>query len=618
MWPRALRLLAPVCLTVGCAAAQPDAAAVLPPLPPITAATEPVQVDGLAFEHRGDMLRSGVFFNDRFPANRWEPGDPDPPVVPSSHYAFFSERYIEGDHESVKAFGLWQYATLNTSGVTQGDYAAGKAAFMAYLRHELASPGAWLAADCARKSRKTVMQVSLMPWYLSESSNTRIVEPPIMYAHRRSYTSQEDYRDLVYSYAYEIITTIDWTGRVRYWEGPISEPQRYWRGSLAQLSQLYQDFAQSIRRAEEDAAAAGLATGGYKVGGSSTAAWWMAITVTDSPPGPDDGPDPGPPSPLVEINKRLVDDHLLDPDTPLDFVSWHHVRGSAALHADDPYPGLPESDFDGAEPGWCSTAMQTTRGWIAAAGGDPDQVEYVLTEWFNLGEGGGEPPGIWAGVIEVNARANLARNDLGGDGFNVATRSVWEDWSNVSDGDDSGPGLYHKVGRYPKPLMTLHTALHRLGSMPEVHVEHLNYPAPNWGAAIYGRDGADYMVIEGHGNAWALDLVSALKIKVSSVIRMNGSTPYPGVAEDPPAPASSISIPAEAWDVLLVTFELVNPCEENGDVDGNGRVDIDDLYYIHQYPADINEDGVADLLDRQCLEAVLRRNEWADMSYGRD
>ncbi len=528
-------------------------------------------VEDLAFDHRPEALRSGVFYNDRFASNRWTPGMPIP-SVPSSHYAYFSEQYIQGLHEATKAFGLWQYATLATNGVAQGNYAAGKAAFMNYLRHSLASPGRWLAEDCARKSKRTVIQVSLMPWYLSESANTTLVESPIMHAHRRMYTSQADYRDLVKSYAYELITTVNWTGRVRYWEGPINEPQRYWRGNLNQLSQLYRDFAQSVKEAEDAAVAAGLSTGSYKIGGTSPAAWWMAITHTDSPPGPLDGPNPGGPSPLAEINRKLVLDHLMDPATPLDFLSWHQVRTASFAFPDKPYPGLPESNFNGAEPGWCSTAMNTARGWVSSVGGDPDAVEYILTEWYNGLEGSGTPSGIYAAVTGLSARANIARNDLGGEGFALANRTVWEDWANVANGSNTGPGIYHKVGRYPKPLMTLHRELHRLGNMDQVHVEHTNYvsSASAFGAAIHGRTGGNYMVVQGSSYPWTLQLQSSRKLTVTRVTRMNGATPYPGSNETPPAPAMSISIPAAAWDVLIVEYQREGPNAWCGFRNGSG------------------------------------------------
>jgi len=53
------------------------------------------------------------------------------------------------------------------------------------------------------------------------------------------------------------------------------------------------------------------------------------------------------------------------------------------------------------------------------------------------------------------------------------------------------------------------------------------------------------------------------------------------------------------------------------DVDGDGRIDIDDLYYITQHPTDINGDGIADAEDARCLERYLRRNELEDMTAGR-
>lgn len=48
------------------------------------------------------------------------------------------------------------------------------------------------------------------------------------------------------------------------------------------------------------------------------------------------------------------------------------------------------------------------------------------------------------------------------------------------------------------------------------------------------------------------------------------------------------------------------------DVDGDGAVDIDDLYRWHTTPTDLNGDGVADEEDRRCLETYLRRYEGLD------
>lgn len=53
------------------------------------------------------------------------------------------------------------------------------------------------------------------------------------------------------------------------------------------------------------------------------------------------------------------------------------------------------------------------------------------------------------------------------------------------------------------------------------------------------------------------------------------------------------------------------------DVDGDGSVDIDDLYEQHQFPVDINLDGAIAPADKSTLEAFLRRCELQDMSAGR-
>jgi hypothetical protein len=53
------------------------------------------------------------------------------------------------------------------------------------------------------------------------------------------------------------------------------------------------------------------------------------------------------------------------------------------------------------------------------------------------------------------------------------------------------------------------------------------------------------------------------------------------------------------------------------DVDGNGVIDIDDLYRLNQQTIDVNADGVANAEDISSLERYLRRNEVADMTAGR-
>ncbi|MCW5754795.1 MAG: hypothetical protein KIT24_08845 [Phycisphaeraceae bacterium] len=53
------------------------------------------------------------------------------------------------------------------------------------------------------------------------------------------------------------------------------------------------------------------------------------------------------------------------------------------------------------------------------------------------------------------------------------------------------------------------------------------------------------------------------------------------------------------------------------DRNGDGAIDMEDLYVLHQEPADINLDGSIDHLDRQWLEAILRCGEARDMQMHR-
>lgn len=50
------------------------------------------------------------------------------------------------------------------------------------------------------------------------------------------------------------------------------------------------------------------------------------------------------------------------------------------------------------------------------------------------------------------------------------------------------------------------------------------------------------------------------------------------------------------------------------DVDGNGVIDIDDLYRLNQQTIDVHADGVANAADISSLERFLRRDEITDMN----
>ena len=67
--------------------------------------------------------------------------------------------------------------------------------------------------------------------------------------------------------------------------------------------------------------------------------------------------------------------------------------------------------------------------------------------------------------------------------------------------------------------------------------------------------------------------------------------------------------------VAVVENDLSLACAV--DINGDGRVDVEDLYGAHLSPVDINGDGVADAPDTACLERHIRRNEIAELSGGR-
>ncbi|MEQ9617180.1 MAG: hypothetical protein RLN60_04000 [Phycisphaerales bacterium] len=77
---------------------------------------------------------------------------------------------------------------------------------------------------------------------------------------------------------------------------------------------------------------------------------------------------------------------------------------------------------------------------------------------------------------------------------------------------------------------------------------------------------------------------------------------------------------ARVVNILMLVLLLASPAmaQPSGcphDADGDGRVDIEDLYHLTQNPADINGDGITDSDDTRCLEAYLRCVERLDMSF---
>ena len=74
---------------------------------------------------------------------------------------------------------------------------------------------------------------------------------------------------------------------------------------------------------------------------------------------------------------------------------------------------------------------------------------------------------------------------------------------------------------------------------------------------------------------------------------------------------SDLILPGSIDALLARAYPKIEMCPQ--DVDGDGRVTIDDLYRAVQAPTDLNGNGVVDASDAACLENWLRRGELGRM-----
>jgi hypothetical protein len=72
------------------------------------------------------------------------------------------------------------------------------------------------------------------------------------------------------------------------------------------------------------------------------------------------------------------------------------------------------------------------------------------------------------------------------------------------------------------------------------------------------------------------------------------------------AEAAYMSINTVSWHHVVVGDPLARALRTSDDIDGNGVLDIDDLYAFTQNPVDLNRDGVADDTDRELLTNAIR------------
>ncbi len=72
------------------------------------------------------------------------------------------------------------------------------------------------------------------------------------------------------------------------------------------------------------------------------------------------------------------------------------------------------------------------------------------------------------------------------------------------------------------------------------------------------------------------------------------------------AEAAYTAIPAVSWHHVVIGDPLAKPRRSSDDLNGDGVLDIEDLYAFEQNPVDLNRDGVADDADRQLLISNFR------------
>ena len=81
--------------------------------------------------------------------------------------------------------------------------------------------------------------------------------------------------------------------------------------------------------------------------------------------------------------------------------------------------------------------------------------------------------------------------------------------------------------------------------------------------------------------------------------------------------AAYTAIPGLSWMQIVLGDPLARPLRSSENIDGNGRVNIDDLYAYEASPVDINRSGAADAADRAVMLRVLRYNERPDVANRR-
>jgi hypothetical protein len=79
------------------------------------------------------------------------------------------------------------------------------------------------------------------------------------------------------------------------------------------------------------------------------------------------------------------------------------------------------------------------------------------------------------------------------------------------------------------------------------------------------------------------------------------------------AEAAYTSFPAISWQQVAIGDPLARPRRDREDINGDGKITLDDLYGYWAAPVDLNNSGIADITDFNLLEKTVRGYEAAGM-----
>ena len=428
-----------------------------------------VHLDSVTLTKGSEVSQASTFMNDQEYTSHGVSG--------SGQHAWHREDnlYRGGKYRCTRVYGPWIRASSATNSVTQGDFALGKAYFLAYYDYYHSR----LVRQASENSEYIILQLVNTPWYMSESNDTTPFagNTPWIHANRRAPTDYDVLEDLCYDYCKRIQRDANCPDSRIIFE-ILTESQHFWRNPLLDLLYFYQAAAKGARRAVPESIICGV----------SPARWDHDILYVET----------GSASPGVKINEQLVANFA--GSGLLDTLSWHSFTSIGR-------EGYTNPGVYGADD-WHDLAIAAADSWYDTAGVDPP-AKYLLTEW--TAGGTGTLPHL---VYMLNHHLKV----LEGQRFSIQTRAAWQDWSQEAAGDFTGWGLWHRAnGGFAKPAMYLFTALDKGARLGFFWVDSTNNVA-----VFSNADRTEFVVLYSNTVASNITINADAGMYITKTERMNG------------------------------------------------------------------------------------------------